>query len=45
MRQVNATEYSKMPHYHWMVKNNVNKEYSCFKYEKDGETAAWVILT
>ena len=34
--QINASAYTHMPHYWWVKDHPVNKEYHCFKYEKDG---------
>ena len=42
--QANASEYTKMPHYHWVVRNPTNKEYGCFKFEKDGASCSYLHL-
>jgi len=42
MAQVNASEYTKMPHFHWMVDKPTNKDYSCFNFKKDGRTSFYL---
>jgi hypothetical protein len=40
--EVNAAQYVKMPHYHWVVREKVNKEYHCFKAERDIVAPCWM---
>ncbi|GAX72704.1 hypothetical protein CEUSTIGMA_g160.t1 [Chlamydomonas eustigma] len=40
--QVDSSDYNRMPHYHWVVKHPVNKEYHCFKAEKDVVAPCWL---
>ena len=40
--EVNEAQYTKMPHYHWVVKERVNKEYHCFKNERDVVAPCWM---